>query len=176
MNTAKRIKDRRKELNMSVEELANRIGKSRATVYRYENGEIEDLPVTVLKPLARALHTTPEYLMGWTDSKEVLPIADSNGIPKIANLGHAMISLLESVGWEINQRSAMLVDFNEDSVIEYIKDDSLDSDFPKGLVMQLSRNNITIDITYDEYNNLLSKLKDYIDSEMRDLIQFKSKL
>ena len=61
-----RIKARRKELKMSVDDLAKRINKSRATVYRYENGDIEKLPTDVLYPLADALLTTPQFLMGWS--------------------------------------------------------------------------------------------------------------
>lgn len=67
MNVGDRIKSRREELNMTVDELASLINKNRATVYRYEKGDIESLPTTVLKPLAEALKTTPEYLMGWED-------------------------------------------------------------------------------------------------------------
>lgn len=51
---------------MSVDELAARLGKNRATVYRYEKGDIENMPVNVLEPLAEVLQTTPAYLMGWT--------------------------------------------------------------------------------------------------------------
>lgn len=50
---------------MSVVEFARRIGKSRATVYRYESDEIEEMPYTVLVPIAEALNTTPTYLMGY---------------------------------------------------------------------------------------------------------------
>ncbi len=67
MNVGKRIKARRKELEMTADDLAMEIGKSRATVYRYENGDIEDMPITVIEPLASALKTTPDYLMGWDD-------------------------------------------------------------------------------------------------------------
>ena len=67
MNVGKRIKARRKELEMTADDLAMEIGKSRATVYRYENGDIEDMPITVIEPLASALKTTPGYLMGWDD-------------------------------------------------------------------------------------------------------------
>lgn len=67
MNVGDRIKSRREELNMTVDELASLINKNRATVYRYEKGDIESLPTTVLKPLAKALRTTPEYLMGWEE-------------------------------------------------------------------------------------------------------------
>lgn len=68
MDVGKRIKERRIELNISVDELAKRLNKNRTTVYRYEKGDIENLPMDILGPLAKALNTTPAYLMGW-DSK-----------------------------------------------------------------------------------------------------------
>lgn len=67
MDIGNRIKARRQELGISVDELADELGKNRATIYRYEKGDIENLPTTILKPLAEALHTTPEYLIGWDD-------------------------------------------------------------------------------------------------------------
>lgn len=69
MNVGERIRERRKELNISVDELAKRLNKNRTTVYRYEKGDIENLPIDVLDPLAKALETTPAYLMGWDIEK-----------------------------------------------------------------------------------------------------------
>lgn len=73
MQVHERIKQRRNELKMSVDELANKINKNRATIYRYEKGDIENLPLDILEPLANALDTTPQYLMGWNepDIKEI---------------------------------------------------------------------------------------------------------
>ena len=65
MDIGQRIKQRRKELKMSAEELGKRLGKDRSTIYRYEKGDIENLPLDILEPIARALQTTPQYLMGW---------------------------------------------------------------------------------------------------------------
>ena len=65
MTIGERIKQRRKELGLSVDELAEMLHKNRATIYRYESNEIEKLPTTVLEPLAKALGVTPAYLMGW---------------------------------------------------------------------------------------------------------------
>ncbi len=65
MTIGQRIKNRRLELNMSVDEVANKLGKNRATIYRYEKDDIKDLPITVLEPLARVLETTPADLTGW---------------------------------------------------------------------------------------------------------------
>ena len=55
---------------MSAEELAKRLGKDRSTVYRYEKGDIENLPLDILEPIAQALETTPQFLMGWDGEKE----------------------------------------------------------------------------------------------------------
>lgn len=63
MSIGKQIRKRRIELNMSVEELAAKLGKDRSTIYRYENGHIESLPLVLLFPLADALQTTPQELL-----------------------------------------------------------------------------------------------------------------
>lgn len=62
-----RIKKRRSELGLTVDDLAEKLGKNRATIYRYESNDIEKLPITVLQPLAKVLNVTPAFLMGWTD-------------------------------------------------------------------------------------------------------------
>ncbi|MBS6503110.1 MAG: helix-turn-helix transcriptional regulator [Clostridium sp.] len=65
MNIGERIKERRKELGLSVDDVATKLNKNRATVYRYESNDIENLPLNILEPLAKVLQTTPAYLMGW---------------------------------------------------------------------------------------------------------------
>ncbi len=65
MNIGYRIKQRRKELKMSADELGARLGKDRSTIYRYEKGDIENLPLDILEPIAEILQTTPQHLMGW---------------------------------------------------------------------------------------------------------------
>lgn len=62
----KKIRARRKQLGMSVDDLAAKLGKNRATIYRYENDMIE-MPASLLKPLAEILDTTPGELMDWGD-------------------------------------------------------------------------------------------------------------
>jgi transcriptional regulator with XRE-family HTH domain len=67
MKIGDRIKERRKYLKMSADELGKRLGKDRSTIYRYEKGDIENLPLDILEPIAQALETTPQYLMGWNE-------------------------------------------------------------------------------------------------------------
>lgn len=70
MTTGERIRKRRELLDLSVDDVASELGKNRATIYRYENGYIDDIPVSVVAKLADILATTPAYLMGWTDDPE----------------------------------------------------------------------------------------------------------
>lgn len=68
MEIYERIKARRKELGLSAEEVADKIGVSAATYYRYESNDIKKLPTDVLTDLAKVLHTTPSFLMGWDEN------------------------------------------------------------------------------------------------------------
>lgn len=61
------IRNRRKELGMSQEELAKKVGyTSRSTIARIEKGEI-DLSRSKIIAIAKALKTTPSDLMGWSE-------------------------------------------------------------------------------------------------------------
>lgn len=68
-----RIKNARLLLGYSAEQVAEYLGVSPATIYRYENGDIAKLPSKHIKPLAEFLCVSPSYLMGWTDSAFVEP-------------------------------------------------------------------------------------------------------
>lgn len=70
MNIGNRIKQRRTELKMSADSLAKLIGKDRSTVYRYESGGIDKVSADSLVVLAKALETTPSYLIGLDRAEE----------------------------------------------------------------------------------------------------------
>lgn len=91
MTVGERIKSRRTQLQMSVDELAKAIGKDRATVYRYESREIEKLPLDIIVPLAKALRTTPAFIMGWEEEefnipKNIFPLTQISKIPVIGRI------------------------------------------------------------------------------------------
>jgi len=74
VNIGNRMKQRRKQLKLSADEVAEKIGVSRSNVYRYEKGDIEKLPLEVLEPLSEILQTTPQQLMGWESGNDILHI------------------------------------------------------------------------------------------------------
>lgn len=93
MSISKRIKNRRKELGMSVEELADILNKNKATIYRYENGDIGKVPYDILEPLSEALDVSIGYLLGSEDTIEnrplpenLRPITKVNRIPVVGSI------------------------------------------------------------------------------------------
>lgn len=61
------IRIRRQELHLTLEEVARRVGVSRATVQRWEKGVLQNPGRDKIAALAAALQVSPEYLLGWTD-------------------------------------------------------------------------------------------------------------
>lgn len=88
MKIGEKIRYLRKQNKMSADELAKILNKDRATIYRYENGDIESLPVTILEPLAKALHVTPaDILMTTKEDLEIKLSTNESAVHKgIANL------------------------------------------------------------------------------------------
>lgn len=80
--TAEIIHELRIKKGMSVEQLAEKIGKSRTTVWRYENGDIEDMPYTILIPIAKALNVSPVDLLGVDDTYYNNSLAELNAYLK----------------------------------------------------------------------------------------------
>ena len=64
---AQKLKELRKKRGMTLEELAEKIGTSKQTIHRYENGIIANIPHSKIKELAIALGTTPTELMDWEE-------------------------------------------------------------------------------------------------------------
>lgn len=90
MTTGERMKARRKEIDISVEDIASALGVSVATIYRYENGDIEKVPGAILEPLAKILRTTPSYLMGWDNGSptadNIIPMPKMRKIPLLGTI------------------------------------------------------------------------------------------
>lgn len=70
MELNEKIKYLREKENMTLEELAQKVGVSASTILRYETGDIKNLRRDKIKNLADALNTTPAYLMGWEEEKK----------------------------------------------------------------------------------------------------------
>lgn len=65
-----RIKNRRIELGLSYQDLADKTGMSKSTLQRYETGAIRSIPLDKLEDLANALEMDPAFLMGFPSAEE----------------------------------------------------------------------------------------------------------
>lgn len=76
-NLGDRIKNRRKELNMSQSELADKVGISYAQVGRYETKGAQP-PTKTLTAIADALGVSPDFLIyGTSDEKAKSRLTDA---------------------------------------------------------------------------------------------------
>ena len=80
---------------MSADEVAEKLGKNRSTVFRYEGNDIEKLPTVVLEKLAGILRTTPAYLMGWEDENNKSPPEQQKKTAPEDGLSEAQRKLIE---------------------------------------------------------------------------------
>ncbi|WP_436964349.1 LexA family protein [Staphylococcus xylosus] len=142
MNVGQRIKNRRKELGMSADKLAELINKNRATIYRYEKNEIENMPYDVIEPLAKVLNVSPAYLMGWEDQATSLDSLPVKQIPVVSQI------------------SAGLPIYSEENLIDYtyiatknlsadkelfglkVSGDSMDKEFKDGEVVIVEKDSV----------------------------------
>ena len=59
MTIGERIKEKRLEAGLTADDVAEKLNKNRATIFRYENNKIKDVPVSIIQELADILHTRP---------------------------------------------------------------------------------------------------------------------
>lgn len=64
---AQRIKNLRQEKGLTLEQVADIVGVGKSTVRKWETGMIANMRRDKIADLAKALGTTPAYLMGWKE-------------------------------------------------------------------------------------------------------------
>lgn len=75
-----KLKKKRIELKLTLEEVAKKVGVSTPTIQCYESGEIKNVRRDKIKRLSDALQVSPSYLMGW----EVAENQDNDEIQTLA--------------------------------------------------------------------------------------------
>ena len=78
-----RIKNRRVELNLTQDELAKKMGyKSRSSINKIELGK-QEINQRNVAAFAKALNTTPSYLMGWEDEPTEPTVTDDPSVTEL---------------------------------------------------------------------------------------------
>lgn len=127
MNIGERIRNRRKELSMSVDELADAIGKNKTTIYRYEKNRIEKIPYDVVIPLAKALDISVSHLTGSDNALANENKVNTNRIEMhktIPYFGNVSAGILTSVDC-IQEDDVRYIQIPERFLGKYINNNSL---------------------------------------------------
>ena len=66
---SQKIKELRLKNGMTLEQVGDIVGVGKSTVRKWETGMIANMRRDKIALLAKALGTTPAYLMGWKDDK-----------------------------------------------------------------------------------------------------------
>lgn len=124
MNVGERIKQRRKDMKISADELATSVGVSRSTIFRYEKGDIEKVGPDVLKKIAVKLNVSPADLMGWDDTPvQELKIPTSPLVQKITEKAVKLTAprkqkVLDFTENQLREQSNKVISLEED-LFEY---------------------------------------------------------
>ena len=65
-----RIEFRRKQLGLTLDDIAREIGFAKSTVQRYERGTIETIKLPVIEAIANMMAVNPAWICGKTDVME----------------------------------------------------------------------------------------------------------
>lgn len=92
---AQRIKALRQEKGLTLEQVAEVVGVGKSTVRKWETGMIANMKRDKIAALAKALGTTPAYLMGWKEDGDEKK--DSPSEPQLTGVDKELFDLLKLI-------------------------------------------------------------------------------
>lgn len=116
------LRERRKEIGLTMLEVAKKVGVSEATVSRWESGDIANMRRDKIILLANALQVHPSFIMGEDDYNEacsnnisydnIIPLPNMNKIPLLGTItcGEPILAQ-ENVECEIDIPEDIKADF-----------------------------------------------------------------
>lgn len=136
------IKSRRKELNLTLEQVGDLVGVGKSTVRKWETGDIENMKRDKIVKLAKALRVSPSYIMGIEEEQPQLETLPVKKIPVVSQI------------------SAGLPIYSEENLIDYtyiatknlsadkelfglkVSGDSMDKEFKDGEVVIVEKDSV----------------------------------
>lgn len=80
------IRKRRKELGLTLKDVATELGVSESLISRYESNDVKNMGIDKLIPLAKVLKCTPAFLMGAEDEPKPAPAVELSTEPQISQM------------------------------------------------------------------------------------------
>jgi repressor LexA len=80
------LKTKRKEMGLTLAQIADRMGVSEATVQRWESGNIKSLRYERIEPLSKILQVSPSVLMGWESTPGIQSMPEFVKVPRLGSI------------------------------------------------------------------------------------------
>lgn len=155
--TGDKIKILREEKGLTQKQLADLVNISRSALGMYESNQ--RIPKQkILESIAKALNTTPSYLIGWDEESNIF-------FDEIVEPQEAFKAYLQSLKWDLEE---------EVSNIDYENDKNGDAMPIYNGVHTLSKNGITVQLTDDEFIALMDSAESDLNNRIIELAKAKA--
>lgn len=82
--------EKREAKGLSAQKLGKMVGVDKTTIYRYEKGQIDKMPFTVVNQLAEILNINPAFIAGFSNDPELPKLSEDTIVNKVVNLLHEL--------------------------------------------------------------------------------------
>lgn len=110
MTLGEKIRQARIQADLTLEELGKACGVGRATMYKYESGDITNIPMNRLTAIADKLGVSAGWLAGWQNDQDAKP-----KMYKVLPIDVTMENIL--IAWDHD-----LNDAGKQKLLEYLSD------------------------------------------------------
>ena len=105
-----RLKQRRLDMGLTLQEVADILGVEKPTVQRYESGKIKSVDTVTVEKLSEIIKCSPSWLMGWTNEIKNTTGGIIDSYDKLNHLGKCKVDeyikdLLENAKYTTKDKS-----------------------------------------------------------------------
>ncbi|OFL40782.1 transcriptional regulator [Staphylococcus sp. HMSC075C08] len=158
------IKSRRKELNLTLEQVGDLVGVGKSTVRKWETGDIENMKRDKIVKLAKALRVSPSYIMGIEDEKPQLETIPVKKIPVVSKISAGMPIYTEENLIDYIYFATKNLNSNKEEFGLQVSGDSMDKLFQDGDVVVVEKDSTVENgqlgvVLVNEYNGTVKRIR-----------------
>lgn len=136
------IKSRRKELNLTLEQVGDLVGVGKSTVRKWETGDIENMKRDKIVKLAKALRVSPSYIMGIEEEQPQLETLPVKKIPVVSKIStglpiYSEENLIDYIYFATNKLNSDKEEFGLK-----VSGDSMDKIFQDGDIVVVEKDSV----------------------------------
>lgn len=158
------IKSRRKELNLTLEQVGDLVGVGKSTVRKWETGDIENMKRDKIVKLAKALRVSPSYIMGIEDEKPQLETIPVKKIPVVSKISAGMPIYTEENLIDYIYFATKNLNSNKEEFGLQVSGDSMDKLFQDGDVVVVEKDSTVENgqlgvVLVNGYNGIVKRIR-----------------